>query len=103
MQLQDPLVSTAWLAERLDDPSIRILDCRFSFADLDKGRRDYLAAHIPGALYMDWTRDISEPRGHLEYMAPSAGFLEASMARLGIGDDTTIVGYDDEGGHFVSR
>ena len=56
------LVSTDWLARHLDDPGQRILDLRFYFDDLERGRRDYLAAHIPGALYLDWTADISEPR-----------------------------------------
>jgi thiosulfate/3-mercaptopyruvate sulfurtransferase len=103
MEQQDPLVSTAWLAEHLDDPTLRVVDCRFYFDDFDRGRRAYQASHIPGAQYLDWTRDISEPSGGLQFMAPSAKYLSASMSRLGIGDDTTIVGYDDEGGHYVSR
>jgi thiosulfate/3-mercaptopyruvate sulfurtransferase len=99
----DPVVSTAWLTEHLDDPAIRVLDCRYYFDDLARGQRAYVEAHIPGAQYLDWTRAISEPRDGLQTMAPSAGFLRQSMERLGIGDDTLIVGYDDEGGHFVSR
>ncbi len=99
----DFLVSTEWLAGHLDDPDVRVLDCRFYFEDLARGRRDYLEAHIPGALYLDWTTDISEPRGQLQYMAPSAAHFQAAMERLGIGDDTLVVGYDDEGGHYVSR
>jgi len=103
--MTDPVVSTAWLAERLDDrqPDLRILDCRYYFDDVERGRREYLAAHIPGALYVDWTRDLSEPKGALQTMAPTFGFLRATMERLGVGDSTTIVGYDDEGGHYVSR
>jgi len=101
--MTDPLVSTSWLAEHLDDPALRILDCRFYFDDLARGQQAYLDAHIPGAQYLDWTRDISEPRDGLQYMAPSRPFLEAAMRRLGISNDTTIVGYDDEGGHYVSR
>ncbi|MBI2756482.1 MAG: sulfurtransferase [Chloroflexi bacterium] len=99
----DPLVSTDWLAERLDDGNLRIVDCRFSFDDPGLGPRVYREAHIPGAVYLDWTRDISEPRDGLLYMAPSADYLRASLEHLGIGGDTTVVGYDDEGGHYVSR
>lgn len=100
----EPLVvSTAWLADHLDQPGLRILDCRFYFDDLGKGRRAYREAHIPGALYLDWSHDISEPRDGLQYMAPSPERFQASMQRLGIGDSTTIIGYDDEGGHYVSR
>ena len=99
----DPLISTGWLAQHWADPGLRILDCRFYFDDLDKGRRVYLEAHIPGAVYMDWTRDISQSRGHLQYMAPSTEHFAAAMQRLGISDQTTIIAYDDEGGHYVSR
>jgi len=99
----DPVVSTAWLADHLEDPSVRILDCRFYFDDVARGRRAYVESHIPGAQYLDWTRDISEPRGALQTMVPSGELLRKTMERLGIGDDTLIVGYDDEGGHFVSR
>jgi thiosulfate/3-mercaptopyruvate sulfurtransferase len=99
----DPLITTAWLADHLTDPAVRILDCRYYFDDSARGRRAYTEAHIPGAQYLDWTSDISEPRDGLQYMAPSAAKVQRSMQRLGIGDDTLVVGYDDEGGHFVSR
>ena len=71
----DPVVSTAWLADHLDDPAIRMLDCRYYFDDLARGHRAYLEAHIPGALHLDWTTAISEPRGGLKTMVPSADFL----------------------------
>ncbi len=96
-------MSTEWLASHLEDPRVRVLDCRFYFDDVDKGHRDYLDTHVPGALYLNWSTDISEPQGDLQYMAPSPERLKDSMERLGIGDDTVVVGYDDEGGHYVSR
>jgi thiosulfate/3-mercaptopyruvate sulfurtransferase len=99
----DMLVSTEWLASHLDDPRIRIVDCRFYFDDFARGRRAYEASHVPGAVYMDWTQDISEPRNGMEWMLASADHVSRAMERLGIGDDTLVVGYDDEGGHFVSR
>ena len=37
------------------------------------------------------------------YMAPSAAFFKAAMERFGIGDDTAVIAYDDEGGHYSSR
>jgi thiosulfate/3-mercaptopyruvate sulfurtransferase len=97
------LVSTGWLEEHLDDPGLRVVDCRFYFDDYDRGRRSYLEAHIPGAHYLNWTTDISEPRGHLQFMAAGPARFRATMERLGIGDDTRVVGYDDEGGHYVAR
>ncbi|HEY3057897.1 MAG TPA: sulfurtransferase [Chloroflexota bacterium] len=101
--MTDPLVSTSWLADHLSDTQVRIFDCRYDFDAPARARHDYEQSHIPGALYLDWTHDISEPRDGLQYMAPSAAALEASMRRLGVANDTVIVGYDEEGGHQVSR
>ncbi|MDQ3302075.1 MAG: rhodanese-like domain-containing protein, partial [Actinomycetota bacterium] len=68
----DPLVQTGWLADHLDDPDLRIVDIRgyVKKRDLGDGRQEaeYLAAreeydesHIPGAVYVDWTSDITDP------------------------------------------
>lgn len=100
---RDLLVSQDWLAARLGDPSLRIFDCRFSFDDAGWGRRQYLEGHVPGAQYLDWTRDISEPRGELQYMLPSRDHVVRTMERLGVSDDSLIVAYDDEGEHYSSR
>lgn len=97
------VVSTEWLERHLEEPNVRVLDCRFYFDDYDLGRRTYLESHVPGAVYLNWTTDISEPQGALQFMAPSADLLKASMERLGVGDDTLVVAYDDEGGHYVAR
>lgn len=95
------LVSTAWLAERLDDPTIRILDLRYYF---DRpARPEYERAHIPGALYLDFAESLSDPEHEVDYMMPPADQVEAVLGGLGISDDTLIVAYDDEGGHFSAR
>lgn len=99
--MQQFLVSTAWLAQRLDDPKIRIVDCRFAF-DRDC-RQDYEASHIPGAVYVNWSTDLTDPDHDVEGMIAPAARVAAEMERLGIGDDTSIVAYDQEGGHFAAR
>ena len=90
------LVSTEWLAQRLDAPNIRIVDCRFSF-DYD-AERDYLAGHLPGAVYVRLQQDLASPDGPVHFALPSPERFSATMGRLGIGDQTTIVAYDDQGG-----
>lgn len=95
------LVTTDWLAERLDDPTIRVVDCRFAF-DHDC-QEDYAASHIPGAVYVNWSRDLTDLDHPVEGMIAPAKRVGEVMQRLGIGDDTTIVGYDQEGGHFAAR
>ncbi len=95
------LVSTEWLAEHLDDPRVRVVDCRFYF-DRDS-YQSYLAGHLSGAAYLNWEKDLSSPIPNGAYWIARFEKVAASLERLGISDDTVIVGYDDEGGHFVSR
>lgn len=97
----DVLVSTQWLNDRLKDPGVRILDCRFYF-DRD-GRDEYDKGHIPGALHVDHSKDLSDPNAEVDSMIPPPDQVESVMQSLGITNDTTIIGYDDEGGHFASR
>jgi thiosulfate/3-mercaptopyruvate sulfurtransferase len=99
--MQEFLVSTDWLAERLDDPSIRVVDCRFAF-DRDC-QQDYDESHIPGAVYVNWSRDLTDLNHEVEGMIAPAERVADVMQGLGIGDDTTIIAYDQEGGHFAAR
>ena len=97
-------VSTADVAARLGDPSVRIVDCRFSFEG--DARADYLAGHLPGAVHCDWSRDLSAPpppSGHPRWMLLGPTEFASAMARLGIGSDTQVIGYDAEGGHHAAR
>ena len=97
-------VSTDDVARRLKDPKVRIVDCRFSF-DADASK-EYLAGHLPGAVHCDWSRDLSAPppaSGHPRWMLLGPKEFAEAMARMGIGDDTFVVGYDAEGGHHASR
>ena len=100
----DLLWTTDRLAEHASDPLLRIVDCRFSF-DSD-GRDAYLAGHLPGAVYCNWADDLSAPpppSGHPRWMLNDPAAFAATMSRLGIGDDTMVVGYDAEGGHHAAR
>ena len=96
--------STEQVAANLRDPHVRIVDCRFAF-DRD-ARREYLEGHIPGAVHCDWSRDLSAPpppSGHPRWMLASPEDFALAMSRLGISDDTMVVGYDAEGGHHAAR
>jgi len=98
------LVETTWLAEHLNDPHLRIVDMRGYVRTVERdgvqdasyvGARDeYERAHIPGALYIDWTSDIVDPDDVVEaQIAPAQRFAEV-MGRLGIGDQHLVVAYD---------
>lgn len=113
-QLPGTLVSTDWLAAHLGDPNVRVVDIRgyVHTSDLGEGKQhaDYVAAreeydagHIPGAVYVDWTQDITDPDNPIKVqIAPPARFAQAMEVR-GIGDDTDVVIVDHTGGNFATR
>src|SRR5438105_12287052 len=96
------LVSAEWLAENLDRPNLRIVDAR-SYFDGRDGYQVYLGGHIPGAVHASYPRDLGEPGASPPNLIPSATYLAETMERLGISNDSLVIGYDDEGGHFASR
>ena len=90
----DPLVSTDWLAARLDDPKIRIVDATFKLPGvLPLPMDDYLAAHLPGAVYFD-VDHIADQKDSRPHMFPGAEQFARDVAALGISSGDTVVAYD---------
>lgn len=102
LERDEILVGTDWLAEHLDDPNVRVVDCRYYF-DGRVGRDEYERGHLPGAVYLDWSNELSEKERPLAFRVASAERVKRVLESIGVGDETVIVGYDDEGGHFGSR
>lgn len=114
MQLPGPLVSTAWLAGRLDDPALRVLDCtvflrapspgadRRSFVQ-ESGRSAWEASHIPGAGFADLVHELSDPDARLPFMMPSPARFAEAMGRYGVGDGAAVVLYDASGSMWATR
>ena len=98
------LVSTEWLAEHLHDLGLVLVDCRYYFDGRD-GLAEYSKEHLPGALHLDWSKQLIDPAAPHPgtFKLPSAERLRETLEPLGISDSSLVVGYDDEGGHFVSR
>ena len=93
----DPLVSTDWLAAHLDDPRLRVVDASFKMPGiLPLPKDDYLAAHIPGAVFFD-VDAVSDHGNPLPHMFPSAEQFGRDVGGLGIGNDDTVVVYDAGG------
>jgi thiosulfate/3-mercaptopyruvate sulfurtransferase len=86
------LVDTAWLAQHLTDPNVRVLDMR---------ARAYGEGHIPGAVFVDnnWIRNPKAPPTFL----PTPQEFEALMSRLGISNTTRVIAYDERGGIYAAR
>ena len=93
----DPTVSTAWLAEQMGAPDLRILDAPFYLpGDPRTPQGEFAAQHIPGAQLFD-INAIADPSTDLPHMlAPPQAFAEA-VGRLGVGDGDRVVVYDHVG------
>jgi thiosulfate/3-mercaptopyruvate sulfurtransferase len=102
---QELLTRVDELAAALDDPQLRIIDCRFDLMAPAAGRTAWLEAHIPGALYADLDRELSAPVAPDtgRHPLPAVSDAAATFARLGVDADTRVVAYDDAGGAIASR
>jgi thiosulfate/3-mercaptopyruvate sulfurtransferase len=100
----EPLVSTSWLADHLDDPTVRIIDCRWYLRPFDErcGDDEYRAGHLPGAIHLRWDTDLADPDRPASLLAGPERFAEA-MERAGIGDEHYVVTYDDHHVPAASR
>ncbi|MEX0369801.1 MAG: 3-mercaptopyruvate sulfurtransferase [Tateyamaria sp.] len=91
------LVSTAWLAQHLKDPDLRVLDASWYLPDAGRdARAEYEAAHIPGARFFD-IDEISDARSDLPHMAPPPEKFMSRMRAMGVGDGHQVVVYDGAG------
>lgn len=66
-------------------------------------REDYDAGHVPGAVFVDWTRDIVDADDPVPVQIAKPQDFATRMGQLGIGDDTTVVAYDDYDHAFAGR
>ena len=82
----EALVSTQWLDERLNDPTIRVIESNEDVLLYDTG-------HIPSAVHVDWRRDLQDQLIR-DYISPEE--FAALASRNGIGKETTVVFYGDK-------
>src|SRR6185437_4812939 len=98
-----PLVSTAWLAEHLDAPDVRVADASWYLPQASRdARAEYRSAHIPGAVFFD-IDDLSDETSKLPHMLPSPVKFASRMRKLGLGDGNLIVVYDGAGIYSAAR
>lgn len=94
----DPLVSTEWLSAALGARDLRIADAtlhaNFPGDPPRDARTEFDAAHIPGAVFMDLAA-FADTGSPLPSMMPDAPQFASRMGKLGLGDGTRIVLYDD--------
>jgi thiosulfate/3-mercaptopyruvate sulfurtransferase len=101
-----PLVDADWLAGRLGEPHLRILDVRgrHPSSPLPHAKRsEYAEGHIPGAVFIDWEHDFVDPDATVPVQVAAAPAFAARAEALGIGDRDLVVTYDDYYGIFAAR
>ncbi len=91
----ESLVSTEWLAEEIGSSDLRIVDAssHLPMAGRD-ARAEYETGHIPGAVFMDLA-GLVDPASAVPAALPSAEMFASRMQKLGLGDGSRIVVYDD--------
>jgi len=99
------LISVSELRSRLDDPGLRIIDCRFDLADPSAGRQHYLQGHIPGAVHADLDQDLAAPISPQSgrHPLPDVAMFAATLGRLGVSNVTDVVVHDAGSGAVAAR
>lgn len=97
------IVDTQWLADRLDAPGLVVLDATWHLPTANRdAHAEYLAGHIPGALFFD-IDDLSDEATDLPHMLPSQTKFASRMKKLGVGDGMKVVVYDSYGLFSAAR
>jgi thiosulfate/3-mercaptopyruvate sulfurtransferase len=102
MNVIDPVVDLDWVRERAAD--IVLADVRW-YLDGRSGRAAYEAGHLPGAVFVDLDRVLAGPASPADgrHPLPDPETFAAGLSALGVGDQDTIVAYDDSGGVIAAR
>src|SRR5215471_8196052 len=89
---EQPLIETDWLVEHLADSNLRIVDMRWRGDG--SGRELYQSGHIPGAIHLDWHRDLNwtDERGVQDLLLPPERFAEV-MGKVGIDEKMQVLAY----------
>ncbi|WP_150271245.1 sulfurtransferase [Paenibacillus tepidiphilus] len=96
-------VNTDWLAERLEDPALRLLDATTylqfpedgGYYKVNSGRETYKQGHIPGAVFADLHLELADPDGAYPFTVPGHDYFAEKIGQLGVGgDDVYVVVYD---------
>ncbi|MBL6078136.1 sulfurtransferase [Belnapia sp. T18] len=108
----EAIVTTAWLAEHLDDPALRIFDCttylRYETGTgrpyrVESGRADYEQGHIPGSAFLDLQGELSDISAPTNFMMPAPEDLAARFAAKGIGEGTRAILYSRKNIQWATR
>lgn len=90
-------VTADWLSRHIGDSDVAVVDGSWHMPAAGRsGRAEYLAGHIPGAVFFDLDA-IADTTSPLPHMLPTPDAFAAAVGALGIRDGATIVVYDSVG------
>ena len=95
--MTDALVSTEWVAERLDEPGTRVIEVSISRLEA------YAQGHLPGAVAIDWQSELIEREDESSGLVIEPERFAALARRLGLRPEDTLVFYGDAGGRHAAR
>jgi thiosulfate/3-mercaptopyruvate sulfurtransferase len=97
------LVSTKWLAKRLENAEVRVLDASWYLPGMNRNPIiEYEKRHIPNARFFD-IDDISDNRSELPHMVPPIEKFMSKVRKLGVGDGHQVIVYDGSGMFSAAR
>ncbi|WP_240230261.1 3-mercaptopyruvate sulfurtransferase [Devosia lacusdianchii] len=95
--MENPFVTTEWLAAHLTDPNLVVLDGSWHMPNAARNAQaEYLAGHIPGAVFFD-IDGVADTSTDLPHMLPSPNDFARMVGALGIAETMTIIVYDELG------
>ena len=99
----ESLVTTDWLEDELGTPGLALFDASWFLPDQGRdAQAEYIEAHLPGAQFLDLGA-IRDTDSTLPMMRPPVEKFAVAMMRLGLGDGSRVVLYDDSPLHSAAR
>ena len=99
------LISVADLAKQLGTAELVIFDCRHELTNPEFGPKAYAESHVPGARFAHVDRDLAGPLNgkNGRHPLPEASAFIAWLGRMGVANDSQVIGYDHAGGTYAAR
>jgi thiosulfate/3-mercaptopyruvate sulfurtransferase len=99
------LIDAEQLARALDDPRLKLFDCRFDLAAPANGREAYGRGHLPGAIYADLNRDLAAPvtAASGRHPLPEPESFARRLRDWGVQSNSRVVAYDADTGTYAAR
>ncbi len=105
-----PLVTTQWLSEHLDDPDLVVLDTTVIVEQDESGgmrilsgAANYAEGHIPSAGFADLMGNLSDPERPGQFYMPSIEQFSLAMGKLGVGPESRVVLYSADTVDWAAR